>query len=122
MAGIHKLLKFVRTAIAARRGIIARHLIAPAAVKGMLLHRQHLDMRIAHFLHIGSQLFCGLPVIIKLAAVLFLSVFIQLRRLPHPGAQMYLIDRHGRCLRIGLCSSVHPLLIAPLITAQVPDN
>ena len=69
MAGIHKLLKFVRTAIAARRGIIARHLIAPAAVKGMLLHRQHLDMRIAHFLHIGNQLLRQLRIAQKTIAL-----------------------------------------------------
>ena len=119
---VHEGLKIVGGPVAAGGGIIAGYLVAPGGIQGVLHHRQKLHMGIAHFLHIGSQLFCGLPVIIKLAAVLFLSVFIQLRRLPHPGAQMYLIDRHGRCLRIGLCSSVHPLLIAPLITAQVPDH
>ena len=54
--GIYKCHKIVWRSKARGRGVIARHLIAPRAVKGMLHHGHQLDVGVAHRLDVGGQL------------------------------------------------------------------
>ena len=56
VAFIHEAHQLLRRAVAVRRRVIARHLIAPRRVVGIFHDRQQLDMRIAHVLDIGDQL------------------------------------------------------------------
>ena len=44
MQGVDEVLEVIRSAIAARRRVEARHLISPTGVKSVLSHRHQLDM------------------------------------------------------------------------------
>ena len=119
---IHEGHKIIRGAVTAGRRVIARYLVAPGSIQRMLHHRHQLHMGISHLLHIGCQLFGNLPVIIKFGACNRISLLVHGNIFAHPGAQMHLIDIHGLVLCIGLCPARHPLLILPLVTADIPDN
>ena len=104
---VHKIPKIIRRSIPCRRCIVPCHLIAPGGVKGMLHNRHQLYMRVAHFLHVGRQLFCNLTVIIEFLTGLRIRLL--------PGTQMQFINQHGRFLIIGLPPLLHPFGILPMV-------
>ena len=55
MAPIDELHEVLRSPEATGRGEVARHLIAPRAVKGMLGDRHQLQVRVAQFVAVGDQ-------------------------------------------------------------------
>src|SRR4029453_18750875 len=85
MAGVDEQLEILRRAEAARRREETEHLIAPRSRKGMLHHRQELDMRKAHLLHVRHEAVRQLAICQE--AVPFFGN-------PRPGSEVDLVDRH----------------------------
>ena len=56
VAGVDQHSKLLRRAVAVRRRVVTRHLIAPRRIVGIFHQRHEFDVRIAHVLHIGDQL------------------------------------------------------------------
>jgi hypothetical protein len=73
----------VGVAEARRRGVVAGHLVAPAAVEGMLRHRQQLDVGEAEATAVLDELLRRLPVPEPRPVVV-----------AHPGPQVDLVGRH----------------------------
>ena len=113
---IHEIHEVLRRAIAGRRRIIARYLIAPGFIQRMLHNGHQLHMRIAHFFYVSGQHRSQLPVCIKLPTVLFLRV-----RLP-PASQMHLIDQHGLLFVIFAFPLLQPFFIGPGKIAEIRDH
>ena len=65
--GIYQRHEIVRGAVAAAGGVIARHLIAPRAVKGVLGGGQQLHMGVAHFGKIKRQFLRQLQIGVEVA-------------------------------------------------------
>ena len=55
--------EIVGSAEAGSGGIVAYSLISPGAVERELRHRHHLDVGVAHFLHIRNKLLSALHVV-----------------------------------------------------------
>ena len=98
---IHEVHEVLRCTVAARRRVVAGHLIAPARIERMLHHRHELDMRIALLLHILCKLHRKLTVVVELGAELCGAIFIDRLLLPCEGAEVQLIDRHRFFLDAG---------------------
>src|SRR5574341_116115 len=109
---VDKIHEVLGRAIAACRSEIARDLVTPGAVEGMLHHRHELHVGKAQLLDIRGEL---------------LRKFAVGKRPVHffrhaaPGAGMDFIDRHRRVEAVLLPPPLHPLAVAPLIR-EVPDN
>ena len=56
VAGVDQHSKLLRRAVAVRRCVVTRHLIAQRRIVGIFHQRHEFDVRIAHVLHIGDQL------------------------------------------------------------------
>ena len=119
---IHKIHEIVRISVAAGRRIVARHLVSPGSVQGMLHHRKQLHMGIPHLFYIVRQQGSDFPVMIELRPRNILSLLILLERMAHPGAQMNLINQHRLFFGMGSRPLLHPLLVLPLIMVNVPDH
>ena len=74
----------------------------------MLRHRQQLDGGVAHFLHIGRQLFAQVPVVDEVSVVPLA-----------PGAQMDLIDIQGGIIDLVLLLFLPEGLVRPVEAADV---
>ncbi len=99
--------EFFRLAIARRRRIIARDLITPAWIVGILHQRHDLDVGISHIDHIIDQLMRQLVVAKPLL----------------PAAEMHLVDVHRLAVGIGLIlPTLDIILIGPLIVRHVADD
>ena len=103
---IHEILEFLRFAVAGGGSVISGHLVAPAAVKGVLRDTHELDVGVSHVLHIGRE-FMGKILVVSEAAAL--HVFF----VPLPGAEVALVNAHGGMARVLLRSFCHPLLVVP---------
>ncbi len=79
-------------------------------------------MSVPHLFHVIRQLHGNLTVIIKFAPGNLFPVFIHLYGLADPRTEMHLIDGHGLIFFIFFCPVLHPHIISPLITADIPDN
>ena len=119
---VHEIHEVFRCSVSAGGGEISRYLVAPGTVKGMLHHRQKLDVGIAHLLHVGRQLMGQLPIGVELGAVDLAAVLIHRYGPLLPGAQMHLIYVHGRLLIVLLPALFDPVLILPLILGDIPDD
>ncbi len=91
---VHEVHEVLRCAVAARRCVVAGHLIAPAGIERMLHHRHELDMRIALLLHIVRDLHRELTVVVELGAELRGTILIDGLLLPCEGAEVQLVNRH----------------------------
>ena len=91
MRGIDKIAEVIARAEAAGRRIHAGRLVAPAAVKRVLVNRQQLEMGKAHPLHIGDKL-------IRQFAIAQPEVVV---RMATPRAQMHFVDRDRRIKLVG---------------------
>ena len=72
----------------------------------MLRNTHELHVGVAHFFHVIGQLVSRLYV--GVVAVFLLPVFLL------PGAQMHLVDGHGRLCGLRLLAFLHPLGVGPL--------
>ena len=84
MTGIHEILEIIGCAETRGRREIPDHLVAPRPGVRIFHHRQQLDVRVAHLLHIFHE-FHG-----QLAVGKHLT-----HRAAHPAFQMDLVNRHG---------------------------
>ena len=107
MTGIHKEHEILRGAVAGGGGEVSGDLIPPGAVKGMLHHRQQLNVGIAHVLHIGDQLLRQLAVGKGVAV-----------RISPPGAGVHLINVHRTVVYRGVLFFMQPFFVPPAVTAD----
>src|SRR5262249_18378715 len=99
----------VRAPVAPRGGVVAKDLVAPRGVVGMLHDGEELDVGEAHVAHIVGELGRRLPV-----AEGALAVF---RDVP-PGAQVHLVDAHGGVEALTARTLGEPARVAPLIAVE----
>ena len=107
---IHEGHEVLGDAVAAGGGEVARYLVAPAALEGVLRDGQQLHMGVAHLPAVlrqggGNDLVIGEDLILLLA----------------PGAQVHLIDVHGTGAQVGLLPFAHPGFVRPGVAGDVPD-
>ena len=114
MTGVHEQLEILGRAEARRRREVAEDLIAPRARERMLHHRQQLDMREAHLLHVRHQPLGHLAIGEKAVAVLGHA---------HPRPEVHLVGRHRlRQPRAPCGTRGLPRLIVPAIGRGVVDD
>ena len=87
MQVIHQVHEVLGAAVAGGGSVIARHLIAPGAVEGMLRDSHQLHMGIAHLGDVIRQAFGQLPVIVE-------AVLVRTVGMLFPGTRMHLVDGH----------------------------
>ena len=109
---IDKIHEILRCPIARSRCIIADDLIAPGSIQRVLHNRHQLHMGITHFLHIGNDLRCKLPVVIISAAVLGLC----------KGTQIHFINAHRLFFRTALFPCQDPCFIFPGKAIDIANN
>ena len=107
---VHESHQILRGAVAAGGGEIARHLIAPAAIEGVLHDGQQLHVGVAHLGDIRDELVGQLGVIVGQAALFLL-----------PAAGVHLVDVHRSVDDIGLLLGVLPRLVVPDKAVQIVD-
>ena len=86
---IHEIL---RRAVTRRGSEIARRLVSPGAVEGMLHDGQQFDVGESQLVHVVGE--AGRDLAIGERAVVFFGD-------AHPGAEVHFVDRHGRVQRVG---------------------
>ena len=110
---IYQIHKILRASVPGGRCIIARNLIAPGTVEGMLRNTHQLHMGIFHFLQILYQPVCKLTIIVKaLRAV----------RMLHKGADVALINCHGFPVHILFILLIHPFGVLPFKAGKIRDH
>ncbi len=97
--------KIVGSAVAGCRSIIARDLISPGPVEGVLRDTHQLDMGKFHFLQILYDPVRKLSVGIEAVTAV---------RMLHPGADVALIDRDRLLIGVLLAALVHPPAVCPV--------
>ncbi len=107
---VHESHQVLRGAVAAGGGEIARHLIAPAAIEGVLHDGQQLHVGVAHLGDVRDELVGQLGVIVGQTALFLL-----------PAAGVHLVDVHGSVDDIGLLLGVLPRLVVPDKAVQIVD-
>ncbi|GBD19221.1 hypothetical protein HRbin27_01725 [bacterium HR27] len=91
---------------------VAGDLVAPRAVEGVFHHRQKLDMREAHPLHVFGELRSDFPIG---------EPAISLFRHAHPGTEVHFVDLHRCVERVGTSALSHPVGVTPVV-GQIPDD
>ena len=109
---VDKIHKILRCAITCSRRIIADDLIAPGSIQRVLHNRHQLHMGIAHFLHIGNNLRCKLPVVIISAAILWLC----------KGAQIHFVNAHRLFFGTAIFPCQDPCFIFPGKAIDAANN
>ena len=107
---VHESHQVLRGAVAAGGGEIARHLIAPAAIEGVLHDGQQLHVGVAHLGDVRDELVGQLGVIVGQTALFH-----------PPAAGVHLVDVHGAVDDIGLLLGVLPRLVVPDKAVQIVD-
>ena len=107
---VHKGHEVLGGAVAAGGGKIARDLVAPAAVEGILHHGQKLHMGVAHLPDVGDQLVGQLGIVI--GDLLFLQL---------PAARVHLVDVHRAVDHVRLFLSSLPGIIVPGKAGDIVD-
>ena len=102
----------LRRAVAACRGKIARDLIAPAAVEGILGDGQQLHMGVAHFLYVRDQLVGQLGIVVGHAVFGVLHL---------PAAGLQLVNGHRAVDDIPLFLVTDPGGIPPGVALNIID-
>ena len=110
MQPVDQVHQLVGLAVAGGRCIIAADLIAPGHIQGMLHHGEELHVGVVHVQDVGDQLIRDLPVGQELTL-----------RIAPPGAQVQLIDVHGRAEHIARLTLFHPLRVMPFVLGQVAE-
>ena len=110
VAQVHKVAELVGSAVAAGRGVVARHLVAPGFVQRVFRQRQEFHVGVAHLLEVGDEAF-GKFVPVEEA--------VGVRRVAPPGAGMHLVDVHGASEDLGGPVGLHVEFVAPFVAVQV---
>ena len=114
VAGVDEQLEVLRRAEAAGRREEPEHLVAPGSRERMLHHRQQLDVREAHLLHVRHEPVRQLGVGEKPVAFLGHA---------RPRAEMHFVDRHRPIEPAALLAPLgHPRLVLPLVAGDVADD
>ncbi len=111
---IHKIHKICGGSITGGRRIITCHLVAPGHVQGMLGDGHQLHMGVAHIFYIRCQFMGGFYV--SVIPVFFFPVLLL------PGSQMNLIDRKRAGKNVLFLPFLHPGVIFPLKTGDIPGD
>ncbi len=105
--------KVFRRAVARGRGIVARDLIAPRSVEGMLGDPHQLDVGIAEVLDVIGRPLGELPICVK-------PVYAPVAgRMLHPRTDMAFVDNHRILVRIESCAFFHPGAVRPFQMRQI---
>ena len=107
---IHKGHEVLGGAVAAGGGEIARDLIAPASIEGVLHDGQQLHVGVAHLLDVRDELVGQLGIVVG-----------DLLALGLPAARVHLVDIHRPVDDIGLLLGLLPCFVVPRKAAQVVD-
>src|SRR5712692_3179531 len=113
VAAVDKVHQVRGPAVAAGGGKVADRLVAPGAVERVLHHRQQLNVRVAHLLHVWDQR-VGQLAVAQPAVALFPDAA--------PRAQVDLIDRNGRLEPVGSLPRGHPGFVAPRVAVDIGDD
>ena len=125
---VHELLGL---AVAGGHRVVARSLVSPRAVEGMLHDGQHLDVGVAHLAHVVDELDRQVVIGVVLAALrgerihgagvvaVLVRLALRLVAVAAPAAQMDLVDVQGFLHVVGGVAGVHPGLVAPLVALDV---
>ena len=106
---VDELAELVGRAVARGRGEVAGHLVAPRARERMLHHGHQLDVREAEAERVVGELVGQLGVGQRAVA---------LERVEPPRAEVHLVDRHRRGVRLGRPPALHPGLVAPAVAGS----
>ena len=122
VAGVDEVLELLGVAVARGGGEVARHLVAPGAVEGVLHDGHQLDVGVAHALDVAHELLGELVVGEVGAAVLVgvgVAVAGQAVVVALPAAEVHLEDVERLLHEVGLGALRHVLLVAPLVAGDV---
>ena len=108
---IYKIHEIFGLAVSGGRSIIARHLISPGSVKGMLCNTHQFYMGILHLFEILYDPLCELSVIVE-------SVFRAVGML-HEGSDVAFVDRHRLLAPVLLIAVLLPFGIFPFKSGKV---
>ena len=107
--GIDEVLEVVGVAVSRGRGVVARDLIAPGAVIGVLRNGHDLHMGIAHVGAVGREGVGDRAVAVAAGDLA-------------PGAEMQLVNAHGIRHEVALCALTEEFLVAPGVVLLRPDK
>jgi len=93
-------------------GEVARRLVAPGSVEGVLHHGQELDVGEPEALQVLAE---------RLGQLAIVERAVPFFRTPAPGPDVHLVDGDGRVERAARPPFLHPLRIAPFVV-EVPDD
>ena len=107
---VHEVHEVLRGAVAAGGGEVARDLIAPGALEGVL--------RDGHYLHVGeAHLVTVVRQLIRHVAVVGEGLVLALA----PGAEVHLVYVHGGVYGVIAAAAGHVLAVCPLKAVYAPD-
>ena len=122
VAGVDEVLELLGRTIATGGRVVARHLIAPGAIKGMLHDGQDLDMGVTHLLDVIHEL-NGQLVVAEIRAAVIVAIGITVSRkavvVALPAAQVHLKDVEWLLEHRAFCPLLQVSAIGPLITLDV---
>ena len=131
VAGVNKVHELVRVAVARGGRVVARGLVAPRAVKGVLGQGQDLDVRVAHLLDVVHQLDRKVVVAVVGAALsgegiaragpgaVLAGLSLRLVAVALPAAQVDLKDVERAFEHGARRAGVEPLLVFPGVAGKI---
>ena len=131
VAGIDEVHELLGVAVARGGGVVAGGLVAPGAVKGVLVHGHDLDVRVAHVLGVGHKLHGEVVVGVDDAALrgervagarvgaVGARLALRLVAMAAPAAEMYLEDVKRLLEHVALGARLHVGAVRPVISGEV---
>ena len=113
MQAVDERAEVVRRAEARRRRVVAGHLVAPRARERVLHDRHQLDVREAELERVVGEL---------VGQLLVGQRAVALERVEAPGAEVHLVDRHRRGVRLARAPPLQPGLVAPAVRRLEDDR
>ena len=110
VAQVHEMPELVGGAVAARGGVVARHLVAPGLVERVFRERQEFHVGVAHFLEVGDESFGEFVPVEETVGV---------GRVAAPGTGVDFVDVHGRAENLGCPVRLHVEVVAPFVAVEV---
>ena len=108
VSAVNKIHQILRLAVTGGSGIVAGHLVAPAAVEGEFGEGHKLDVGVAHLFYIGDQLVRQCAVVVEVAVLIFF-----------PGAGIDLVDVDRLALVRIILFPLHPFAVVPLVVIDM---
>ncbi len=113
---IDQISQVIGSAVTRGGGKIARDLIAPGRVEGILTDSHQLDMGVAHMGNILRELIAQLTVIQKAVGIVLVLIGFL------PRSEVYLIDRHRLFDHLCIIDPLHISGVVPFVSAQRTDH